>query len=659
MAEIGYIVLILALVSSLYSIVALVIGTRLNHHLLRDSGRRAFLAACALVSIAAAILWYAIFAHDFQFAYVSLYTRTDMSWIYLLSCFWAGHAGSLLFWVWLITVLGAIVVIRSKSEHVKELMPYFSAVVMGTVAFFLILMVFEPSSSPFNINAIVPPEGNGLNPMLDNIGMIIHPPPLFIGYAGFTIPFAFAIAAMITKKLDNQWVKTIRSWTLLSWLMLGMGIVVGMWWAYVELGWGGFWAWDPIENSSLMPWLMGTAFLHTIIIQSRRGMLKIWNIVLIVLTFTLCIFGTYMNRSDLLRSVHNYRLQDLHWYFLPFMAIVLIGSFGLLYYRRRYLKSESQLDSFVSKETSFLLNNILLVGSTLIVFVLSLWFAFSGWFARNMSWLHIEQTTVEPTKYNQIVVPIFLILFLLIGICVFLGWRKTSSKKLIRNFLVPAIVALTVCVLLAILGPREWYALTLFPLCAFVAATHLQAWYREARARHKMKGVNYLRAIGGLILSNRPRYGGMLVHFGIVLLAMGIIGSSVFDTKDLINLPVGSSMTVQGYNLEYEGLSDEQTPSKYIVTATLDVKIGGKLVGKLTPQRRWSTGWEKPVTEVAIRTTLKEDLYIILEEWDDESAWFSVLVNPLVVWMWIGGGVILLGGLIAYWPDQRKQRGTD
>jgi len=489
--------------------------------------------------------------------------------------------------------------------------------------------------------------------------MIIHPPPLFIGYAGFTIPFAFAIAAMITKKLDNQWVKTIRSWTLLSWLMLGMGIVVGMWWAYVELGWGGFWAWDPIENSSLMPWLMGTAFLHTIIIQSRRGMLKIWNIVLIVLTFTLCIFGTYMNRSDLLRSVHNYRLQDLHWYFLPFMAIVLIGSFGLLYYRRRYLKSESQLDSFVSKETSFLLNNILLVGSTLIVFVLSLWFAFSGWFARNMSWLHIEQTTVEPTKYNQIVVPIFLILFLLIGICVFLGWRKTSSKKLIRNFLVPAIVALTVCVLLAILGPREWYALTLFPLCAFVAATHLQAWYREARARHKMKGVNYLRAIGGLILSNRPRYGGMLVHFGIVLLAMGIIGSSVFDTKDLINLPVGSSMTVQGYNLEYEGLSDEQTPSKYIVTATLDVKIGGKLVGKLTPQRRWSTGWEKPVTEVAIRTTLKEDLYIILEEWDDESAWFSVLVNPLVVWMWIGGGVILLGGLIAYWPDQRKQRGTD
>lgn len=648
MADIGYVVLILALVAAIYSIAASIFGARRGNPELVASGRKALLAVCVLVSIASATFLYSIITHDFQIEYVASYTSRDMPLVYLFSSFWAGNAGSLLFWAWLITVLGAVAVIRSKSQDTKELLPYFSAVVMFTAAFFLIVMI--ATSNPFQKLPYIPADGAGLNPMLENPGMIFHPPILLLGYAGFTIPFAFAIAALITKRLGNEWVKTIRRWTLFPWLMLGMGIVMGMWWAYIELGWGGYWAWDPVENASLMPWLTGTAFLHSIIIQRRRNMLKVWNIVLIILTFTLCLFGTFLTRSNIISSVHAFSSSALGPFFLAFMGIVMVGSLGLLYYRWDYLKSESQMDSLVSRESSFLLNNLMLVGAAFAVFLGTV-FPLISEAVRGV------KITVAAPFFNQVLVPIFAALILLTGICVFLGWRRTTPKKLIRNFLLPVVMALILCLVLVIVGIREWYALTLFPLCAFVAGTHLFAWYREVRARRSMRSENYPKAFWNLLWSNMPRYGGLLVHLGIVLMAVGIIGSSFYSVEQEAILQPGESMTIKNYTLTYESISTHNTIAKSTTTATLSVYTGQKLVAELTPAKFFSNSYGQSVTEVDVRTTLIEDLYISLVGWDDnDTATFQVLVNPLVVWIWIGGGVILLGGLIAFWPERRNQR---
>jgi len=647
-ADIGYIVLILALVSSIYSAVASIVGSKRGNRELVASGRRALLAVCALISIASATLLYSLITHDFQIEYVASYTNRDMPLMYLLSGLWAGAAGSLLFWAWTLAVLGAIIVIRNRSQNIRDLLPYFSSIMMITVAFFLIVMIFN--SNPFEKLSWLPADGAGLNPMLENPAMIYHPPTLLIGYAGFTVPFAFAIAALITKRLGNEWIKTIRRWTLFSWLMLGMGIIMGMQWAYVELGWGGYWAWDPVENASLMPWLTGTALLHSIIIQRRRGMLKVWNIVLVVLTFTLCIFGTFLTRSNILSSVHAFNSSAIGPFFLAFMAIALLGSLGLLYYRRGHLKSESQMDSLVSRESSFLLNNLIFVGAAFAVFLGTVF----PFISETVSGTKI---TVGAPYFNQVIVPIFAVLILLAGICVFLGWRRTTPKKLIKNFLLPVVAALIICLVLFIVGIREWYALTFFPLCAFVAGTHLFAWYREVRARRSMRTENYLKAFWGLLTSNRPRYGGMLVHLGIVLMALGIIASSSYGVKQETTLQRGESMTIQNYILTYESISGRNTDSRSIVTATLSVYTGQKLIAELTPQKIYSLDHGVTVSEVDVRSTLIDDLYVSLVAWDDNgtTATFQVLVNPLVMWIWIGGFIILLGGLISYWPERGKR----
>ena len=649
MADIGYIVLILALVSSVYSVVASIIGSRRGNPQLVASGKRALLAVCVLISIASATLLYSIITHDFQIEYVASYSSRDMPLIYLFSSFWAGNAGSLLFWAWLVAIFGAIVVIRNRSKSIRDLLPYFSSVMMITVAFFLIVMI--ATSNPFQKLDFTPANGVGLNPMLENPAMIYHPPTLLIGYAGFTVPFAFAIAALITKRLGNEWVKTVRSWTLLAWLMLGMGIIMGMWWAYIELGWGGYWAWDPVENASLMPWLTGTAFLHSIIIQRRRGMLKVWNIVLIILTFTLCIFGTFLTRSNILSSVHAFNSSAIGPFFLAFIGIVLLGSLGLLYYRWGHLKSESQMDSLVSRESSFLLNNLILVGAAFAIFLGTV-FPFISEAVRG------TKITVGAPYFNQVILPIFVALILLTGICVFLGWRRTTPKKLINNFLLPLVAALILCLVLFIVGIREWYALTFFPLCAFVAGTHLFAWYREVRARRSMRSENYLKAFWRLLCSNRPRYGGMVVHLGIVLMALGVIASSFYDVGQEATLQRGESMTIKNYTLTYDSISSRNTDSDSIVTATLSVYAGQKLVAELAPEKIYSFSHETWVTEVDVRITPIEDLYVSLVAWGDggATATFKVLVNPLVVWIWVGGVIILAGGIISYWPERRKQR---
>ncbi len=645
MADIGYIALLLALIASVYAAIAFILGARGRHPALAASAKNSLLAVCGLVSISVGVLLYALVTHDFQIQYVANYTSSDLSLAYLISALWAGNDGSLLFWAWLLSIFATVVVLQ-KRDIGKELVPYAASIIMVTQAFFLLLLLWV--SNPFQKLAFVPADGRGLNPLLENAGMMIHPPTLLIGYVGLTIPFAFAIAALLTGRLGDEWLITIRRWTIIAWLFLGVGNILGAWWAYVELGWGGYWAWDPVESASFMPWLVATAFLHSSMMQRRRGMLKVWNMVLIILTFTLTIFGTFLVRSGVLSSVHTFSESALGPFFLAFLGVTLFGSFSLLYYRSDELKGEAEMESLVSRESTFLLNNLLLVGAAFAILLGTV-------FPLITEWVRGVKITVGPPFFNQVTGPIFLAIILLTGICALIGWRRASTKNLVRNFLSPLVVALILGIALFILGVRQWYALVAFSICSFVLYTIFYEWFRGTRARHRMKSENYLKAFWGLIWANRPRYGGHIVHIAIILIAIGVVGSSFYDTEKEATLMPGESMTINNYTLTYEGMDYYETEDKEVVSATLSVYNNGKLIGKLIPEKYFHRTYEQAVTEVATRSTLAEDLYVILVGWDEDGTTaFKVLVNPLISWIWIGGWVLLLGGLIAFWPERRR-----
>jgi len=648
MGDIGYIAVFLALVASIYSTATFIVGAKRRHQALTESARNGVLAVFGLVSVSVAVLVYALVAHDFQIEYVASYTSRDMSLPYLLSALWAGNDGSLLFWAWLLSLFAAIVVLQ-KRDTGKALVPYASSVIMFTEAFFLILLLTV--STPFHTLSFIPADGIGLNPLLENPGMLVHPPTLLAGYVGFTIPFAFAIAALLTRRLGDEWIVAIRRWTLLAWLFLGAGNIIGAWWAYVELGWGGYWAWDPVENAGLMPWLVATAFLHSVMMQRRRGMLKVWNMVLVIMTFTLAIFGTFLTRSGILSSVHTFSETSLGPFFMAFIGMTLFGVLGLLIYRGRELKSEAEMESLVSRESTFLLNNLLLVGAAFTILLGTI-------FPLISEAIRGVKVSVGAPFFDQVNGPIFLAIILLTGICALIGWRRASLRNLVRNFLWPLVAALVLGIVLFVFGVRQWYALISFFLCSFVLFTILYEWFRGTRARHRMRAENYLKAFWGLIWANRPRYGGYVVHIAIVFIAIGVVGSSAYDVEKDATLEQGESMTINDYTLTYENLDSYETESKLVVTATLTVRNQGKLLGSLTPEKYFHRSHEQPVTEVAIRSTLLEDLYVILIGWDEEdTADFKVLVNPLVNWIWIGGGMLVLGGLIAFWPERQKLSG--
>ncbi|MFC1980107.1 heme lyase CcmF/NrfE family subunit [Chloroflexota bacterium] len=646
MADIGYIALLLALVAAIYSAVAFVFGVGGRHPRIRDSARNSLFAVFGLVSISVATLVHALVTHNFQIEYVVSYSSLDTSLPYLISALWAGNAGSLLFWAWLLSLLATMVVLH-KRDRSRELVSYASTIIMATEAFFLVLLLFI--SNPFHKLALAPADGMGLNPMLENPGMIIHPPVVLAGYVGFTIPFAFAIAALLAGRLDDEWVKAVRRWALLTWLLLGIGNIIGAWWAYVELGWGGYWAWDPVENAGLMPWLVVTAFLHSAMMQRRRGMLKVWNMVLIILAFSLSIFGTYLTRSGILSSVHAFSDSSLGLFFLVFICVTLIGSMGLVYYRSKELKSETQLVPVVSRESTFLLNNLLLVGATFVIL------------AGTISPLITDvvrgvKIGVKAEFFDQVNGPIFLAIILLTGICALIGWRRASLKNLMLSFLWPLVGAVVLGIALFLLGIRERYAIIAFVVVGLVLLTILYQWFRETKVRHRTKTENYLKAFWGLLRANRPRYGGYLVHIGILLIAVGVIGSSFYNVEKEASLVPGESINIKNYILTYEDMEHYQTQSKHVVSATLSIYNEGKLLGKLVPEMHFHPKHQQPVTEVAIRSTLLEDLYVILVNWDEEGTTaFKVLVNPLVNWIWLGGGILVIGGLIAFWPGHRKQ----
>ena len=641
MADLGYFSLALALVVALFSLLAALLGARGRPELVA-AARNGTFALLGLTSLASAVLAYAFISHDFSLEYVASYSARGMSTAYTLAAFWAGNEGSLLLWSWVLALMAAMVLWQKPR---RDFLPYIVAVLSATMAFFLLLMVFV--SNPFRQLPFTPADGRGLNPLLENMGMLFHPLTTLAGYSIFAIPFAFAVAALATGQVGEEWLRRTRRYTLVAWALLGIGTLLGAQWAYVELGWGGYWAWDPVENAGLMPWLTATAFLHSALIQKRRGMLKVWNMVLIIVTFNLALFGTFLTRSGIISSVHTFGESGLGPLFLGFIFISLLVSLVLLYRRLPSLKSEDELDSLVSRESTFLINNLLLVAITFATFLGTI-FPVISQAVRGV------KVTVGPPFFNQVNGPIFLLFLLLMGICPLIGWRRATPGNLLRNFLLPAGSAVLVLVLLIVLGVKTWYALLGFGVCAFVLATIFLEWFRGVRARHR-KGENYLTAFFRLLWGNRPRYGGYLVHVGIILLALGVIGSSVYKAEAEVSLSPGESFQIGKYTLKYEGMSTYPTEKKEVVSATIQVFNNGKPAGIMAPAKTFHVNYDTPVSEVAIRSTLLEDLYVILMGWDEIGgvAAFKALVNPLIAWMWIGGFLFILGTVIAIWPERK------
>ncbi|HEX7588155.1 MAG TPA: heme lyase CcmF/NrfE family subunit [Anaerolineae bacterium] len=674
MADLGYASLFLGLILSLYAAGAAFIAARRRLPQVFASAKNAMFVVAALTTLAVGILEWALITHQFRIEYVAVETNLAQPLLYDISALWGGQEGSLLFWSWLLAIFSAVVLIQNYNKN-QELLPYVVAGLAFGEAFFLALMTVaaDPAKAgfflavplnatlgqslvgnPFRVLDFTPPDGMGLNPLLQNIGMFIHPVTQYIGYVAFTVPFAFAMAALFTGRLSDVWIRTTRRWTLFGWLFLSLGLLFGMQWAYVELGWGGYWGWDPVENASLMPWLTATAFLHSVMIQERRGMLKVWNVALVMLTFILSILGTFITRSGIIQSVHAFGVSSLGPWFLAFLAVTLLAFLYLLFNRMDHLKEENELDSIISRESSFLLNNLILVGAAFA----TLWGTIFPMVSEAITG---KKVTVGAPFFNQVNGPIFLALIVLIGICPLIGWRRATGENLIRNFLRPFAVSIVVAIALVVFGLREWYGVTAFSAVAFVLATIGLEFYRGILARHRQHGENYVAATVNLMTTNRRRYGGYIVHIGVILAVIGIAGSSFYQVDTQANLKPGESVQLKQFTVQYDGLQIFPTESHDAVSARLTIFENGNRVGTMSPEKDYyispDPNQSQSTTEVAVRTTAMEDLYIVLAGFDSTAgtATLKVIINPLVVWLWIGFGVLVCGTLIAAWPDPREE----
>ncbi|MFQ5639379.1 MAG: heme lyase CcmF/NrfE family subunit [bacterium] len=646
MNSIGSGLLLFAFILAGYAAWTAFMGGRWRNDRMIASAERSAVALFVIISIIMAALVYAFVTRDFSLKYVAHYSSRTLPMFYTITAVWAGQSGSLLLWAWLLSLFAAVVVWQNRNKN-RALIPYALGTVLVTAFFFLGLMVY--ATSPFELLPRPVPDGSGLNPMLQNVGMVMHPPTLYLGYVGFTVPFAFAIAALFTKRLDAQWIRSTRRWTLFSWLLLTLGNLFGAKWAYVELGWGGYWAWDPVENASFMPWLTGTAFLHSVMIQEKRGMLKVWNLALIILTFALTIFGTFITRSGIISSVHSFGVSNLGPLFLIFLGVTLVVSFGLLWLRWPQLKSENKLDALISKESSFLFNNLFLIGMTFAVFWGSI-FPIVSEAVRGV------KITVGPPFFNQVNIPIGLALLALTGICPLIAWRKASQRNLRRSFTIPLSAATLLSIGLFVLGLRSFYPLMSFALSIFVLTTILLEFYRGTKTRAHIAGQGFGHAFWDLIVRNKRRYGGYIVHIGVVMVFVGITGSSAFQKEKAASLLPGESLQIADYTLHYQGLRDRSTEHAQVIAAEMRVEKNGRPLLALYPERQKHRNHDV-VSEVAIRQTPKEDLYVILAGFDSKQrAQLKVLVIPLVSWIWIGGIVMILGTLIAMGPDRLKKK---
>ena len=646
MASLGSFLLMATFIVFAYAIAASLAGARRGSRALIESAVGAFYLATALMVVASAVIVQLFVTDNYTVKYVQRYSDALQPMFYKITSYWGGLDGSIMFWVFLLSVFGSLAVYVNRERH-RELIPYVVAIISGVQMFFLFLMIVH--KNPFETFLVqAPQDGQGLNPLLQNIYMVIHPPSLYIGFVGMTIPYAFAMAALITGHTDESWLRAVRRWTMVSWLFLSLGLTLGMIWAYEELGWGGYWGWDPVENAGLLPWFTATAFLHSVIVQERRGMLKVWNMTLVITTFFLTIFGTFMTRSGVVQSVHAFgEDRALAWMFTVFMVAILAFSFGWVVKRLPLLKPRYEMDSWLSREAAFVANNwILLIAAMLVLF--------GTMFPTMSEALTGNRLTVGPPFFNRWMAPLGLIVIALTGVAPLLAWRRSTMANLLDSFLWPVIFALAVSVGFVSLGVRVWSSGLCFALCAFVTATIVQEFHRGGMVRKEATGTDAVTATIGLVMRERRRYGGYIVHLGIVLMFLGFAGEG-FKADEQILLKPGQQATVRHYTVRNDGVQVTDDGQKQMVTGHIAVFEDGKRLGTMYPARWFFRKHEQqPTTEVAIRRTVAEDLYLVMPAYElkDQSMSLQVVINPLVNWIWFGFGIMVLGTGIALLPER-------
>ncbi len=668
LAQFGFGVFVLTFLLALFSVGAAVVGYFDKSDRWVEAARRAMLLIFPLITLAVLALAYLLVTGHYELQYVYSVTSNDMPFYLKITALWGGQAGSLVLWSWLMSAFASAVTLR-KWERDRELLPWVIVVTSVTLAFFLSLTILFENPfarwwqttggdfvahmfAPAGAIPVTPADGQGLNPLLRHPGMIIHPPMLYLGFVAFVIPYAFAIAALVTGRSDDRWIRLTRRWTLVAWLFLSLGLVLGMRWAYDVLGWGGYWAWDPVETASLMPWLAGTAFLHSVMIQEKRGMFKQWNMLLIILTYALVIFGTFLTRSGVFSSVHAFAQSAIGPMFFAFIGITFVTSVALLIYRWKDLRAEVEMNSLFSREALFLLNNLLFMGVLIVCF----WGVIFPLISELVTG---QKVTVGPPFYLRANGPLFGALMALMGIAPLSAWGKSTYKTLGRALWKPSIPSAIVPAVLAILGVHNWIALVGFTLVAFVIFVTLFEFWRGARSRQKKRNENFLVALWQLAGRNRRRYGGYLIHLSMVVMAIGILGIELYQTTTQKTLAVGEDIQIAGYTLRFDSLAQfPYTDGRIVTRAALSVFRGAKFLGNLYPRYDYYTTSGQPMTIAGVRSTLADDLYVVLVNWEDVSAAqapFKVYHNPLVNWLWIGSLMFIFGFLVAAWPEREEE----
>jgi cytochrome c-type biogenesis protein CcmF len=651
---VGSFALLLAFLAAVYAFFGGIAGIFSRRTLLLKSARNAGMAVFFLVTIAVVIIEYFFLTDNFSMAYVAEHSNRALPIVYKIAALWSGQEGSLLFWTFLLSGYAFFAIFVNRNKH-PELMPYVVVILAGVEVFFLTLNNFVASA--FNVVGAAGPdgilhlarlsEGHGLNPLLQYAEMDIHPPMLYLGYTGFTIPFAFALAALLGRYPGEKWIHITRRWTMIAWCFQSVGILLGAHWAYAVLGWGGYWAWDPVENASFLPWITATAFLHSVMMQEKRGMLKVWNIWLVFVTFLLTILGTLLTRSGVISSVHAFAQSSIGGWFVGFMLIVLLVCFLAYWQNRDYLRSDNQLDSLVSRESSFLFNNLVLLAACFAVLWGTLFPVLSEWFVGS-------KMSVGPPFFNKVNVPIALFLLLLTGVGPLLAWRKTSWDALQRNFAWPFAIGLVSGVVAFIFGFRDFYALICLILSVFVTLTIVSEFYRGARVISAREGTNILTAVGGLTMRNTRRYGGYIIHFAIVLIFIGIAGKA-FNQDVQMEMAPGQTLSIGPYTILCQNFDETSNDNYQSERATLEVLRNGNSEMMMYPERRFFLASQVTETMVSIETSPLRDLYVVYAGRSPETnrPVIHAYLNPLVKFIWFGGVILVLGTLLAMLPNRR------
>ncbi len=661
MAAFGSFALLIALALAAYNLLAGALALRwiatgqpapISPERLADTARRAGIAGFVAVTAAAFALVWSVFTNDFSITYIMEHSNRALPAAYKFSALWSGQEGSLLLWAWLLGAYGFVLRLTHKQD--VKLYAYAGAILAAIQVFFLAVLNF--AAPPFALyRGAIPDDGNGLNPLLQYPEMVIHPPMLYLGYVGFSVPFAFALGALMMRYPGEKWIKITRLWTMVTWLFLTCGIFLGMHWAYAVLGWGGYWGWDPVENASFMPWLTGTAFLHSVMMQEKKGMMKSWNVWLIFSTFLLTLLGTLLTRAGLVSSVHAFAQSSIGTWFVVFMGIVLAVCIFTYIVQRSHLKSEHQVESLVSRESSFLFNNLVLLTACFVI----LW---GTLFPILSEYVEGSKVTVGAPFYNAVAIPIGLFLLFLTGVGPLLPWRSASLKSIKRNFVLPVIALWAMVIVCLAVGVRPWkngaidqgnfYALVAFALSAAVFTAILSEFLRGAAVIAKQTGKNLLVGTWLLTRRNTRRYGGYIVHIGVVVIVIGLAGSA-FNRNVERELGLHDKMSIGPYTLEQVGFTQDSNLNFNSEYSVLDVYKGGKKQFQMAPEKRVYLASQQPQTMVAIHSTPSWDLYVVYEGTNPDTGQpiIKAFLNPLVGWIWAGLVVLVFGTLVALVPE--------